>query len=126
MKRNSMFEARREQIQEEVRESVSFSFEIVDRIHELLDAKDMKQRDLAISLGKSEAEISKWMRGTHNFTISTIKSIEGVLGEPIIIIASGKKKPLKLRSIGYALLDGTAESTASSRARKRSDKAKIE
>ena len=35
-------------------------------------------------LGKNESEISKWMRGTHNFTIDTLVSIENVLGEPII------------------------------------------
>lgn len=44
-----------------------------------LESKGLKQKDLATLLGKSDAEISKWMRGTHNFTINTIKSIENVL-----------------------------------------------
>ncbi len=35
-------------------------------------------------LGKNESEISKWMRGTHNFTIDTISSIEEALGMPIL------------------------------------------
>ena len=35
-------------------------------------------------LGKSEAEISKWMRGTHNFTIDTIVSIEEALQAPVL------------------------------------------
>ena len=35
-------------------------------------------------LGKSEAEISKWMRGTHNFTIDTVVSIEEVLQAPVL------------------------------------------
>lgn len=35
-------------------------------------------------LGKKEAEISKWMRGTHNFTIETLSSIENALGGPIL------------------------------------------
>ena len=35
-------------------------------------------------LGKSEAEISKWMRGTHNFTIDTIVVIEESLQAPIL------------------------------------------
>ena len=38
-------------------------------------------------LGKKESEISKWMRGTHNFTIDTISSIESVLGYPILQVA---------------------------------------
>ena len=68
----------------EVRESVALSFRIVDRIHEILEEKGLKQKDLAQRLGKSEAEISKWMRGTHNFTIDTLVSIEDALSAPII------------------------------------------
>ena len=52
----------------EARASVALSFRIVDRIREILEEKGLKQKDLAERLGKSEAEISKWMRGTHNFT----------------------------------------------------------
>ena len=68
----------------EVRKSVELSFQIVDRIHRVLVAKGMKQKDLAALLGKSEAEISKWMRGTHNFTIDTLVSIEEALDAPIV------------------------------------------
>ena len=68
----------------EVRESVALSFRIVDRIHEILEEKGLKQKDLALRLGKSEAEISKWMRGTHNFTIDTVVSIETALEAPIL------------------------------------------
>ena len=35
-------------------------------------------------LGKKEAEISKWMRGTHNFTIDTIATIEKALDASIL------------------------------------------
>ena len=48
----------------------------------------LKQKDLANMLGKKESEISKWMRGTHNFTIDTISSIENALGTPILQVAS--------------------------------------
>lgn len=41
-------------------------------------------KDLALRLGKSEAEISKWMRGTHNFTIDTLVSIEDALDATIV------------------------------------------
>ena len=92
MKKNSLFEARRKSISNETREFVSFSFEIVDRIHDILESKGLKQKDLAVLLGKSDAEISKWMRGTHNFTFNTIKSIENVLKEPIIDVVS-KREP---------------------------------
>ena len=84
MKRNSILEERRSKVNPEIRQTVSLSFRIVDRIHEVLQAKGMKQKDLAQKLGKSEAEISKWMRGTHNFTIDTLTSIEIALDAPII------------------------------------------
>ena len=76
MKRSSIIEARRQHVDPEVRQKVELSFQIVDRIHEILVAKGLKQKDLAQQLGKKEAEISKWMRGTHNFTIDTLVSIE--------------------------------------------------
>lgn len=77
---------RRRHVSSETRKSVDISFQIVDRIHEILTEKGLKQKDLANMLGKKEAEISKWMRGTHNFTIETLSSIENALGEPILEI----------------------------------------
>ncbi len=87
MKRSSTIEARRAKVSPEVRRRVDLSFLIVDRIHSILEAKGLKQKDLANMLGKNESEISKWMRGTHNFTIETITSIENVLGVPILQVA---------------------------------------
>ena len=84
MKRSSILEERRKRVSPDVRQRVNRSFEIVDRIHEILVAKGMKQKDLALLLGKKEAEISKWMRGTHNFTIDTIASIENALDASIL------------------------------------------
>ena len=77
----------------EVRQSVALSFRIVDRIHDILEEKGLKQKDLALRLGKSEAEISKWMRGTHNFTISTLVSIEDALDAPIIQVYHSHEYP---------------------------------
>ena len=84
MKRSSILENRRRQVNPEIRESVDLSFQIVDRIHEILTSKGLKQKDLALLLDKKEAEISKWMRGTHNFTIDTLVAIERALQAPIL------------------------------------------
>ena len=84
MKRSSILEERRRHVDPEIREAVSLSFQIVDRIHEILTEKGLKQKDLAMLLGKKEAEISKWMRGTHNFTIDTLVTIERALQAPIL------------------------------------------
>jgi transcriptional regulator with XRE-family HTH domain len=84
MKRSRILEERRKHVNPEIRKSVDLSFQIVDRIHQILEEKGLRQKDLAELLGKSEAEISKWMRGTHNFTIDTLVSIEIALNAPIL------------------------------------------
>ncbi len=76
MKRSSILESRRKSVNPEIRESVDISFQIVDRIHEILTEKGMKQKDLALLLGKKEA----------NFTIDTLVSIENALRAPIMQI----------------------------------------
>lgn len=84
MKRSSIIEARRAKVSPEIKDRVELSFLIVDRIHETLLERGLKQKDLANMLGKKESEISKWMRGTHNFTIETIVSIEKALDTHIL------------------------------------------
>lgn len=84
MKRSKIIEERRRHINPEVKERVSLSFQIVDRIHQILVERNLRQKDLALMLGKSEAEISKWMRGTHNFTIDTVVAIEEALQAPVL------------------------------------------
>ncbi|MCQ2094548.1 MAG: helix-turn-helix domain-containing protein [Bacteroidaceae bacterium] len=92
MKRSSILESRRKSVSPAIRQKVSLSFQIVDRIHEILEMKGFQQKDLAVMLGKSEAEISKWMRGTHNFTIDTLVKIEEALGAPILEVYTKKGK----------------------------------
>lgn len=84
MIRNKILEARRAKVAPEARRSVDLSFRIVDRIHSVLERRGLRQKDLAAMLDKKESEISRWMRGTHNFTIDTISQIEQALGEPIL------------------------------------------
>jgi transcriptional regulator with XRE-family HTH domain len=88
--KNNRLEERRNKISKDIDIFVKQSFDIVDRIHEILVAQGKEQKDLAILLGKSESEISKWMTGTHNFTIKTLAKIESKLGEKIIQTAKEK------------------------------------
>jgi transcriptional regulator with XRE-family HTH domain len=66
-----------------VKRFVDSSFEVVNKIHEILERQGKTQRDLANLMGKNESEISKWMQGTHNFTLKSIAKIESVLGEKL-------------------------------------------
>ena len=64
------------------------SLEFSNRISDILERKGLMQKDLAEMLDKTEAEVSKWLCGTHNFTLRTISKIEAVLGESIMEIPS--------------------------------------
>lgn len=49
------------------------------RIYKALKEKEWTQVQLAHALNKQVSVISKWLSGTHNFTIDTLTDIEGVL-----------------------------------------------
>jgi transcriptional regulator with XRE-family HTH domain len=103
--KNKRLEERRKKISKDVDIFVKQSFEIVDRIHEILAKQGKEQKDLAKALGKSESEVSKWMTGTHNFTINTLAKIQAALGETILQVAKEKAAAVNVyvvTSAGYA------------------------
>ena len=81
---NELFKKALDQIQPETRAYVSLSMEIAARIDYLLQQKGWTGADLARAFDKSPSEISRWVSGTHNFTLETIAKLEAVLGEPIL------------------------------------------
>ena len=86
MKKNSILESIRQETPKYIKREVDLSFYVADKIAEILQSKGMTQKDLAVCLGKKESEISKWMTGTHNFTLRSIAKIEEVLDTSIINI----------------------------------------
>ena len=54
------------------------------RIKELMDQRGLLNKDLAKLLKKQASMITRWLSGTHNFTLDTVSDIETVLGEKII------------------------------------------
>ncbi len=76
---------------EEVDIFVEKSMDILERIHELLDEKfEGKQKLLADKLGKSEAEVSKWINGVQNFTLKTISKLEAAFGAKILVVCTNE------------------------------------
>lgn len=63
---------------------VDKSLEIADFIFWIMEQKGMKQKDLADKMGKTEAEISKFLAGMHNYTLRSIAKIESALGATVI------------------------------------------
>jgi len=111
MKKNPRLEKRRKSIPQEIELFITKSFDIADRIHEVLLAKNLDQKKLALLLNKNESEISKWMSGTHNFTLKTVSRIESVLETPIIMVVSKEKIERK----HHALLNDGKESYGENR-----------
>lgn len=79
-------------ISEESKRMSSMSFAIAAHIDDILKRKGWSQTDFAKAMGKKDSEISKWMSGQHNFTISTIAKIETALGEDILSVKRYRKK----------------------------------
>jgi transcriptional regulator with XRE-family HTH domain len=60
------------------------SYDIADRLGAILLRKGLTQKEFAKLMGTSEAAVSHWAGGGHNFKLSTLAKISTVLGEPII------------------------------------------
>lgn len=75
-----------EQVPPEIKKQVSWSMGISDRLAEALTERGMTQKDFARKMGKSEAEVSRWMAGLHNFTLSTLAKISSVLEKDLITV----------------------------------------
>jgi transcriptional regulator with XRE-family HTH domain len=69
----------------EVARFVDKSMDIADQIVAILKAKSWTVKQLADALGKREVVVSKWLTGTHNFTLRSIARIETALGADIIV-----------------------------------------
>ena len=71
-------------IPDDVRREVNLSYAIADRIAQILADQGMTQKALAQKMGKSEAEVSAWLTGRHNFTLRTLARISSVLNNDLI------------------------------------------
>lgn len=74
-------------IPKEIRKQTEMSFAISDRLQEMLDRRGWNQKQFAKEMRKTEAEISVWLSGQHNFTVKTLAKISCVLGEDVISVS---------------------------------------
>lgn len=63
---------------------VKLNLAIATKVARILEEKGIGKREFAEKMGKSPSEVSKWLSGTHNFTIKTIAKIEHTLDEELI------------------------------------------
>jgi transcriptional regulator with XRE-family HTH domain len=64
---------------------VGKNLDITEQVYTIMEEKGWSQKDLARILGKTDAEVSKWLSGTHNLTLRSITKMEAALGRDIIL-----------------------------------------
>lgn len=69
--------------------------DILKRVHQILEEKEMSQKDLAECLDKKPSEISKWLGGDHNFTLRSLAKLQAELGAEIIQVPYDQKFDFK-------------------------------
>ena len=86
MKTSDLFQQALAEVPDDLKIQIDLSFAISDKIAGILEERGMSQKDFARLVGKTETEVSRWLGGTHNFTLNTIAKISSVLGCNIISI----------------------------------------
>lgn len=86
MKTSVLFEECLSKVSNDVKLELDMSFALADKIDAALKERKISQKDLARKMGKTEAEVSRWLGGTHNFTLRTIAKISDALGIKLISI----------------------------------------
>lgn len=74
------------QVPSEIKEELNLSFAISNRIASLMDESNLSKKQLADALGKRPCEVTKWLSGQHNFTISTLGKLSAFFGQPIVTV----------------------------------------
>lgn len=78
------------------------SYDISKRVHDIMNDKEIDQKSLALLLDKRESEISKWMSGSHNFTLKTLAKLEEALDEKIInVVRSEKREEITMTEVVF-------------------------
>ncbi|MDE6650435.1 MAG: helix-turn-helix transcriptional regulator [Muribaculaceae bacterium] len=73
-------------ITSEERAEARLSFQISNRLDFLMQEKGLSKKQLADAIGKRPSEITRWLSGEHNFTISTLAMLSSFFGQPIITV----------------------------------------
>ena len=73
-------------ISPEERAEARLSFQISNRLDFLMKEKGLSKKQLADAIGKRPSEITRWLSGEHNFTISTLAMLSSFFGKPIITV----------------------------------------
>lgn len=74
------------QVPPEIKKEIDLSFAISNKIVSLMQERGLSKKQLAEQLGKRPSEITRWLSGQHNFTVSTLAMLSAFFGKSIISV----------------------------------------
>ena len=91
-------------VREEIQKFTSHSAEIAILIINFIRSHEgMTKNDFAKLVGKTPSDITRWISGSHNFTIETLSLIEAKTGMKIIIELTNSQKEKYLKNEVFSL-----------------------
>ena len=85
---------------------IKISLDLASQIEAFLLEMNWSQADLARKLNKKESEISKWLSGTHNFTVKTLALIESAFNKDLFIIPLDLNKNINIDFVNFDDISG--------------------
>ena len=74
------------QVPPEIKEEVNLSFAISNKIHAMMQERGLSKKQFAEQIGERPSEITRWLSGQHNFTVSTLARLSAFFGKSIISV----------------------------------------
>ena len=74
------------QVPPEIKEEIDLSFAISNKIDSLMQERGLSKKQFADQIGKRPSEITRWLSGQHNFTISSLVMLSEFFGKSIISV----------------------------------------
>ncbi len=74
------------QVPPEIKEEINLSFAISNKIDALMQERGLSKKQFADQIGKRPSEITRWLSGQHNFTVSTLAMLSTFFGKSIISV----------------------------------------
>jgi Predicted transcription regulator containing HTH domain len=73
-------------VPQNIKEEIDLSFAISNKISVLMQERGLSKKQFAEQIGKRPSEITRWLSGQHNFTVSTLAMLSTFFGKSIISV----------------------------------------
>ena len=74
------------QVPHEIKEEVNLSFAISNKIDALKRERGLTKKQFADQIGRRPSEVTRWLSGQHNFTVSTLAMLSAFFGKSIVSV----------------------------------------